>query len=213
MMPSAEGVLRLGLLGGTFDPIHEGHLALAKYARLRLKLDRVWFIPSATPPHKHASAITAAPIRMAMTAAAVEPYSPHFAATDLELAMAGPSYTARTLEFVRGHVHPETELSWIVGLDNVTEILKWYSPRRIAELAWIVAGGRPGVREPGDIPEWLRSRLTIMDGPDVPFSSTEVREQLARGVIDGDAIPDPVARIIVQERLYGYDGEGWHVDE
>ena len=204
MLPSSEGIRRLGLLGGTFDPIHRGHLALAEYAWYWLTLDRVWFIPSASPPHKRSRTMAPADVRPEMTRAAVMPFAPRFVAVDIELTRAGPSYTARTLQQIRSHVAPDAELYWIIGRDNVGDIPKWHMPEEIARLATLVAGGRPGSRVPDDLPQWLSSRLVNLDGPDVPVSSTHIRDQIARGVLDKDAIPEAVAQIIAREGLYGY---------
>jgi len=204
VIPDTAGIRRLGLLGGTFDPIHEGHLALADYAAYHAGLDRVWFIPSATPPHKRRSDLADAAIRFEMTRAAVEPYAPRFAATDIELQRDGPSYTVETLRQIRDAVGCETELFWIVGRDNLDEIPQWYQSRRIVEYVTIIAGGRPGERVPDDLPDWFCARLLLLDGPTIDVSSTRIREQAASGVIDLMSVPEPVARIIQSRGLYGY---------
>ena len=204
MMPSSEGVHRLGLLGGTFDPVHRGHLALAEYAWHRLSLDRVWFIPSASPPHKRSVTMAPADVRFEMAEAAVRPLVPRFVAVDIELRRRGPSFTVQTLRQIREHMPPETELYWIIGRDNVADIPKWHMPEEIVRLATVVSGGRPGSRVPDDLPQWLASRLVNLDGPDMPVSSTRIRDQIARGVLDKDAIPEAVGQIIAREGLYGY---------
>lgn len=204
VIPETAGVQRLGLLGGTFDPIHIAHLALADYAAYYAGLDRVWFIPSATPPHKHRSDLTNASIRFEMTRAAIEPHTPRFGVTDLELRRDGPSYTVDTLRQIREAVEPGTKLFWIVGRDNLDELPRWYQPRRIVEYATIIAGGRPGEHVPDDLPEWYRERLLLLDGPAIDVSSTRIREQAASGVVDLTNVPEPVARIIQSHGLYGY---------
>ena len=204
MMPSSEGVHRLGLLGGTFDPVHRGHLALAEYAWHRLSLDRVWFIPSASPPHKRSVTMAPADVRFEMTEAAVRPLVPRFVAVDIELRRRGLSFTVQTLRQIREHVPPEAELYWIIGRDNVADIANWHMPEQIVALATVVAGGRPGAPIPSAPPEWLTSRLVTLDGPDVPISSTQIRTQLAGGFLDREAIPEGVAQIIAREGLYGY---------
>jgi len=206
MMPSAEDVRRLGLLGGTFDPIHNGHLALADHAWHRLGLDRVWFIPASIPPHKRRNDMASAAVRWQMTAAAVAPSAPRFVATDIELRRAGPSFTIDTLRQVRAAVGPDVELFWIVGRDNISDIPRWYQPEEIVALATVVVGGRPGTHAPEEVPPWLASRLIVLDGPNVGISSTEVREQARAGRIDPEVVPEPVRRIIARERLYGYPG-------
>ncbi len=204
VIPDTAGVRRLGLLGGTFDPIHRAHLALADYAAYYAGLDRVWFIPSATPPHKRRSDLVDASIRFDMTRAAVEPYAPRFAVTDIELRRDGPSYTVETLRQIRDTVEPDTELFWIVGRDNLVELPHWYEPRRIVEYATIIAGGRPGEHVPDDLPDWFRERLILLDGPAVDVSSTRIREQAAKGMIDLTDVPETVVQIIQSNGLYGY---------
>jgi nicotinate-nucleotide adenylyltransferase len=203
-LPSLEGVHRLGLLGGTFDPIHNGHIALAEYCAYHAALDRVWFIPSATPPHKHRTDLTPADLRWELTQAAVEPYLPRFSAVDIELRRGGRSYTVDTLQQIRDAVNPDVELFWIVGRDNLSEFPRWHEPKRIVELATVLAGGRPGAAPPSDMPDWFRKRLMLLDGPDVDISSTGIRASLAQGVIPPDALPAPVAEAIVRHGLYGF---------
>lgn len=207
MLPSLNGVRRLGLLGGTFDPIHTGHLALAEHVRYHAGLDRVWFIPAAVPPHKDRGSIAPADTRLRMTVAAVEAFRPTFEAADLELRREGPSYTLDTLMSIRDAAGPDVELFWIVGRDNLAELPHWYQPERIANIARVVAGGRPGSPVPESLPQWFRSRLLLLEGPDVNVSSTSTREYIARGVIPADAIPEPVRRIIIAESLYEYPGQ------
>jgi len=199
-------VRRLGLLGGTFDPIHRGHLALAEYAWYHVPLDQVWFIPAFLPPHKLKRPAAPAEIRWEMTCAAVAPFMPRFVAVDLELRRGGFSFTVDTLAEIRARVSAEVELFWIIGRDNVREIPTWYRPEELTALATIVAGGRPGASIPQEVPPWLSTRLILLDGPDVAISSTHVREQVGKGILDADALPEPVRRIIARERLYGHSG-------
>lgn len=207
MTPSTTGVRRLGLLGGTFDPIHLSHIALADYAAYYVGLDCVWFVPAATPPHKRHADLTDAAIRLEMTRAAVEPFAPRLAVTDIELLREGPSYTVETLREIREIVEPGTELFWIVGLDNLGEIPHWYEPRRIVEYATIIAGGRPGEHVPDDLPDWFRERVHILNGPALDISSTGIREQAARGIIAPTQVPDSVAEIIRTHGLYGFPAQ------
>jgi nicotinate-nucleotide adenylyltransferase len=205
VMPPLGDTTRIGLLGGTFDPIHVGHLALADYAADHVGLDSVWFIPSAIPPHKDRPGLTSAETRWRMTEAAVKPFAPRFTAIDLEMHRAGPSYTVDTLREIREYVGNEIELFWIVGKDNLADIPRWYKPEQIAELAMIVVGGRPGDRSPASIPDWFLRRLITLDGPAVDTSSTQIRNDARMGRLDPDAIPEPVRRIIESEQLFGYE--------
>lgn len=204
---SAEQKLhRLGLLGGTFDPIHRGHLALATYTMDDVALDQVWFIPSSQPPHKSKRPLSPPEIRWEMTLKTVAPFTPRFVAKDLELRRVGYSYTVDTLAEVRAVVGAHVELFWIIGRDNVSEIPSWSRPRELVALATIIAGGRPGVEPPNAIPSWLASRIVLLDGPDVDVSSTRIREQVRDGILDEENLPRPVVEIIKRERLYGYPG-------
>lgn len=199
-------IRRLGLLGGTFDPIHRGHTALAEYAMEHIPLDQVWFVPSARPPHKTKHMLTPPGVRWEMTRQAVEPYQPRFVPVNIELRRKGPSYTVHTLGEVRRLVGGDVSLFWVIGLDNVAEIPNWYHPQELVALATIVAGGRPGAELPGHIPSWLSGRLIFLDGPAVAISSTHIREQARMGILDPSSLADPVIRIIQRERLYGYPG-------
>ena len=205
VLPVAN-IRRLGLLGGTFDPVHRGHLALAEYAADHLPLDQVWFIPSARPPHKTKRTVTPPEIRWEMTRQAVAPYEPRFVPVNIELRRKGYSFTAQTLSEIRRLVGAEVALFWVIGRDNVAEIPNWYRPRELVALATIVAGGRPGAELPPEMPSWLSPRLILLDGPQVNLSSTRIRKQVRVGVLDPEALPEPVIRIIERERLYGYPG-------
>ena len=195
---------RVGLLGGTFDPPHNGHLALALYAQEHVGLDQIWFIPSAVPPHKMQKTSTPAALRWEMTCAAVNPYSPRLVVSDVELKRPGPSYTYQTVQRIRTMLGNEAELFWIIGRDNIAEIPLWMEPERIVEEATVIAGGRPGVPLPDDIPGWLARRLIVLQGPDLPVSSTAIREHASRGIINPEWVPGPVSEIIRREGLYGY---------
>lgn len=199
-------IRRLGLLGGTFDPIHRGHLALAEYAMEHLPLDQVWFIPSARPPHKTRRIVAPPDIRWEMTRKAVEPYEPRFVPVNIELRRAGFSFTVHTIAEIRRLVGADVELFWVIGRDNVSEIPNWHRPRQLVALAAIVAGGRPGAELPEEVPAWLSPRLILLDGPNVAISSTRIREQAKMGILDPEALPEPVMRIIEREGLYGYPG-------
>ena len=201
--PQTE-IRRLGILGGTFDPIHLGHLTLARVAADQIGLDSVWIIPASAPPHKRDRSIAPADFRWEMVTAAAQPYAPLFVPKDIELKREGFSYTADTVAQIRDIVGPETEIYWIIGIDNVGQIPHWYRPREICETVMIAAGGRPGSQLPDDLPDWLSSRLVRLNGPDLDISSTAIREEAARGIIDPAKVPPGVADVIRREKLYGF---------
>lgn len=206
MLPPLTGVRRLGLLGGTFDPIHNGHLVLADHCSRHQGLDRVWFIPSGNPPHKRQTTVESADVRRRLTEAAVAPYEPRFRTVDIELRRDGPSYTADTIQEIHEYAGPGVELFWIVGRDNLSELPHWYQPERIVEYAIVLAGGRPGADDPDDLPAWFRERLVLLDGPDLDISSTDIRTALADGRVPADLLPAEVASAILQGGLYGIRG-------
>jgi nicotinate-nucleotide adenylyltransferase len=193
----------LGILGGTFDPIHVGHLAAARAAIECAHLDRVLFIPSAQPPHR-AEATAPAKDRLAMTRLAVDG-EPRFEVSDIEVVRGGISYTADTL----GELHrnrPEDELFLILGWDAARLFNTWHEPERVNALASVVIVSRPGTETP-DASEIAAAGLDparvincFVETPDV--SASELRELLARAESVGAKLPLTVERYIAQHHLY-----------
>jgi nicotinate-nucleotide adenylyltransferase len=188
---------RLGVLGGTFDPIHTGHVLLAQFARERLGLDQVLFVPAADPPHKGQCAAPAED-RWAMVELAIEGF-PSFAASRLELERPGKSYTIDTLRHLR-QVHPEARLYLIIGADNVAPFSTWHNPRGILELCTVVAGTRLSPREETD-PK-LERALVQIDTPVVQISSTQVRQRLSQGLPIRYLVPEKVEEYLRRRGLY-----------
>lgn len=188
---------RLGVLGGTFDPIHTGHVLLAQFAAERLGLDRVLFIPAADPPHKGRCAASAED-RWAMVELAIEGF-PGFSTSRLELERPGKSYTIDTLRHLHQQ-HPEVQLYLIIGADNVAPFSTWHNPRGILELCTVVAGTRLSPREEAD-PD-LERRLVHIDTPAVQFSSTQIRQRLSQGLPVRYLVPEKVEAYIRQRGLY-----------
>src|SRR5438309_1338792 len=124
--------MRVGVFGGTFDPVHQGHLILAEQCREQARLDQVWFIPAARPPHKQDQPLTAFSHRVEMLALAIAG-QPAFRIDDLERARPGPSYTADTLAELHQH-HPDAELLLMLGADCLPDLSHWYEPERIVAL-------------------------------------------------------------------------------
>ncbi|MGH7264887.1 MAG: nicotinate (nicotinamide) nucleotide adenylyltransferase, partial [Candidatus Rokuibacteriota bacterium] len=134
--------LRLGILGGTFNPIHLGHLVLAESFRERLVLDRVLFVPAGTPPHKAAPGIAPALHRYAMISLAVAGH-PAFAASDVEVRRPGPSYSVETLEALAGE-WPGARLFFLMGSDTFLDLPSWRAPERLTTWATVAVGRRTG---------------------------------------------------------------------
>jgi nicotinate-nucleotide adenylyltransferase len=195
--------LRLGILGGTFDPIHMGHLAAARAAMECAHLDRVAFVPSAQPPHRGAATASAAD-RLAMTRLAVQG-EPRFDVLDAEVKRGGVSYTVDTLTEIY-HAHPQDELFLILGWDAARLFSTWHQPRRVSALAWVVVVGRPGTQNPGrselaasDL-EVARVIKCFVQTPDI--SSSDLRELIAGGESVAGKVPPAVERYISSRHLY-----------
>lgn len=135
--------MRVGIFGGTFNPIHLGHLRLAELARERCALDQVLFLPAADPPHKAVAGEASFADRMAMVGAAISDH-PAFVLSDLESQRPGKSYSVQTLEILRQN-HPDDELYFLIGMDSFRDIASWWDYRRLFTLAHLVVVPRPGV--------------------------------------------------------------------
>src|SRR5437762_1312049 len=136
--------MRIGVFGGTFDPVHLAHLILAEQCREQARLDQVWFVPAARPPHKHEDELTPFERRVEMLQFAVAG-QPAFRVEELEKDRPGPSYTVDTLEELRRR-HADAEFWLVLGADTLQDLPQWYEPARIARLAGFLVAGRPGAR-------------------------------------------------------------------
>lgn len=184
--------MKLALYGGTFDPIHHGHLLLARDALDELALDRVIFIPSALSPHKLATAPAPAAARLEMLAAAIAD-EPGFTIDDWELQRPAPSYAIDTVERVRAE-NPGAELFYLIGADNLRELHTW---RRIDDLRrfveFVVLGrGKSDLTDNG---------FRVV-GRRVDISATEIRQRVARGASIRYLVPEPVRSLIAAHHLY-----------
>jgi nicotinate-nucleotide adenylyltransferase len=196
-------VTRIGVFGGTFDPFHVGHLAAASVAIECAHLDRVIFVPAAQPPHRP-PAVASVQDRFAMCTLATSGDA-RFAVSDVEVKRAGPSYTAETLAELRG-LHPDAELSLILGWDAASLFHTWHQPDRVRELASIVIVGRPG----STAPQGADLKSAGLDGagvavclghtPDV--SASEVRRAVAAGESIAGMVPEAVEHYIETHHLY-----------
>ncbi len=197
--------MRLGLLGGTFDPVHRGHLALARAARDELGLDEVLFLPAGQPWRKAGRIIAANEHRLAMLRRALKGEAA-FQVSRLELERPGPSYTADTLEALRDD-RPEVELFFLLGEDALMDLSNWARPQRILELARLAVARRADTspealeeaerRFPG-----LGERVIWLKMPAVAVSATEIRKRVRRGQPIGDLVPVTVEEYIRKQGLY-----------
>jgi nicotinate-nucleotide adenylyltransferase len=198
-----EGV---GIMGGTFDPIHLGHLAAAEEVRLRFQLARVIFIPNGRPPHKPDYVPSPAERRYDMVVLATAS-NPAFEASRIEIDRPGPSYSVDTLRELRHRLGREAEFHFIAGVDALLEMRTWRDPQRLAELCELVAVSRPGYdlhQLQQAVPPALLSRMHLLEVPGVLVSSTELRRRAAAGLSLRYLTPRPVVRYIAAHGLYSH---------
>jgi nicotinate-nucleotide adenylyltransferase len=196
--------LRLGILGGTFDPPHYGHLTLAENGRVQLDLDRVLFAPAGQPPHKPDRPITPTHHRVAMVEAAIAD-NPAFVLSRVDLNRAGPHYTVETLTLLR-QKHPAAELFFLMGEDSLAKFLTWRDPAGIVRQARLAVMQRPS-REPDltaleqSVPG-IRERLVWLDVPHLDVSSSGLRQRVRHGLPLRYLVPPPVEAYVREQRLY-----------
>ena len=190
-------------MGGTFDPIHVGHLAIAEEARESMGLDRVVFVPAGTPPHKPAGAVTEVGHRLAMVAAAIAD-NPAFELSMIEVDRDGPSYTADTLEALAA---AGDDLTLILSAETFAQLAGWHEPDRLFEAARMAVVPREGYAAPD--PAWLsstfpgqESRVTYLEGPRLGLSSTVIRARVAAGRSIRYLVPPAVEAYIASHHLY-----------
>ena len=202
------GVKRVGLMGGTFDPVHQGHLVTAEAVRNIFQLDKVVFVPSGQPPHKTEKKITPKEKRLLMTELATVT-NPFFAVSPVELNRAGYSYSADTVSFFRSHMDPDSELFFITGADAIMEILTWKRLDGLFAGCTLVAATRPGF-QPKVMAEWLGKQLkpeylekvVTVEVPAMAISSTDIRNRVAMGRSIKYLVPETVEQYIYKQGLY-----------
>lgn len=198
--------MRLGLFGGSFNPPHVGHLAVAEACAEALDLDRVVWMPAATPPHKQGDATLASGAdRLALVEAAIAG-NDRFAASAHEVDRGDVSYTVDTLRHLT-QAHPEAAWYLIVGGDSLAGFASWREPREILRLARLGAYARPEA-DLGDVPSWVTERTTRVEGPLLDLSSTQLRARLGAGRTVRYLVPEAVRREIHERRLYGTEVGG-----
>ncbi len=179
---------KIGLYGGTFDPVHNGHLIIAASVLEARGLDRVIFIPSARPPHKSRDIMYHASARLEMLERATEGDS-RFSVSDIELKREGYSYTIDTIREMKASLSENTELFFIVGFDNLFEIELWRQPEDILGECFVLAATR--VCDSGaEIPGWVRERVDIVEVPLIEISSSDIRARLREGRSVRYLVPD-----------------------
>ncbi len=196
---------RIGLLGGTFDPVHMGHLILAETARDTLRLDCVYFVPAASPPHKQGQIVASAEDRLAMLEMALAD-NPHFAISHIDLNRSGPHYTSDMVRLARKELGEDVELWFLMGLDSLIDFPNWHEPEVIRSLARLAAATRPGyeinfapleVALPG-----IAHEVTLLPMPGVSIASNNLRRRIQHGSSIRYLVPEQVRHYIYEHNLY-----------
>ena len=199
----------IGILGGSFNPVHVGHLTVAEGAREALGLEKVLFVPANVPPHKDAVELAPPADRLKMVRIAVED-NPHFEASDIELQRPAPSYTMDTVKILHERLEDGAEITFIIGADSVAELPAWHRIGELARICTIVPVARPGVSLE-DVPalaksigegEALALSSRLIHIPLVDVSSTEIRERVRAGRSIRYLVPEGVRAHILARRLY-----------
>jgi len=191
---------RIGILGGTFAPIHVGHLIIGQEVLVQCQLDQILFMPSGEPPHKHNPEMASAEDRAHMVDLAIGGY-PGFALSRFELSRPGKSYTVDTLRDLRRQMGGDVTLFLIIGADNAAEMGDWCKPEEVLELAQVLVAERPGF--PRDrIQALYKSKMQFVETPLLDIASTTIRQRVRTGKPIRFFVPDPVVEYIEAQALY-----------
>ena len=182
---------KIGIFGGSFDPIHNGHLILARDALERLQLDRLLFIPAARSPHKSGHKPAAADLRAEMIRAAIEG-EPRFCLDELELARPAPSYTVDTIEALKRR-EPDSDFVFLIGEDNVAQLSSWHRFAELSKMVRFAVLDRSGLRTEHPYPAVRRH---------IDISATDIRNRVARGQSIRYLVPATVENLIRERQLY-----------
>lgn len=202
--------MKLGIMGGTFDPIHMGHLIIAQEAACRVALDEVWFIPTGQPWLKKGSRITPSYHRMEMARLAVE-CNPGFKVSAIEVDRPGPTYTVDTLVALQEGDAKGHSLFFTLGMDSLETLHRWHQPERLFELCTLVGVSRPEHRDfdletLNTIRPGASSEVVIVDGPNIGISGEEIRRRVSQSLPISYWVPRTVEKYIHEHELYGEAG-------
>jgi nicotinate-nucleotide adenylyltransferase len=194
--------LRLGVMGGTFDPIHHGHLVAASEVQARFALDEVVFVPTGQPWQKADRSVSQAEDRYLMTTIATAS-NPRFSVSRVDIERPGPTYTVDTLRDIRQLRGPKLELFFITGADALGQILTWKGVEEVFDLAHFVGVSRPGIPlAENDITHLPGDKVTLLEVPALTISSTACRERVAQGLPIWYLVPDGIVQYIAKRGLY-----------
>jgi nicotinate-nucleotide adenylyltransferase len=198
--------MKIGVLGGTFDPVHQGHLVIAEEAINRLNLAEILFMPAGQPWLKMDYPISSAEHRVQMVRLAIAD-KPGFKLSTMEIERDGPTYTVDTIVQLQAQFSAGTELFFILGWDSLNELPQWREPARLVKLCHLVAVPRPGYPLPDlnsleAVIPGLTSSTIILNTPEIDISASEIRNMVAQGLSISHLVPEPVDRYIREHRLY-----------
>lgn len=195
--------MRIGIFGGTFDPIHYGHLAIAAAAMQELELDKVFFVPTGQPPHKQGREDDDAEQRAAMIALAIQG-EPGFELSRMELERGGLSYSVDTVNSFRQLYGEQAQLWFITGADMILTIRQWMRAEELRTLCRFAAAARPGfdLGQLAALPEYWRERIHIIDSPRLDISGSEIRRRVAEGLSIRYLLPQEAENYLLRQGLY-----------
>lgn len=198
----------IGIMGGTFDPIHYGHLVTAEAVRSRFELDKVYFVPSGNPPHKDPLQVTDSQHRYLMTFLSITT-NKYFEASPMEVNRTGKSYAYDTVKIFRENF-PDHDIYFITGADAIKEILTWHRVEELLDMCYFVAATRPGYNlddlkkeELKVLPEDYLKRIMIIEVPAMAISSTDIKHRVREGKPIKYLLPEAVEYYIYKKELYG----------
>ena len=200
--------MRIGVFGGTFDPVHQGHLILAEQCREQARLDQVWFVPAARPPHKMGQTQTPFARRVDMLSLAIAGQAA-FRIEEIENEREGPSFMADTLEILHSR-HPDHSLHLVIGSDCLPDLARWYDPQRIVKLAGLVVAGRPNwpfwsaeqIGRSIGLPSEFPVQIQDVEMPQFELASRDLRQRIAEGRSIRFLVPRAVECYIETHGLY-----------
>ena len=198
--------MRIGVLGGTFDPVHLGHLIIAEEARTRLSLEKVLFVPAGRPWFKDGNDVTGTADRLEMLRLALEG-NPQFCIDTQELERPGATYTVDTIAQLRGQMGPDAEIFFIIGLDALAELARWKDPERLASMCFFAAMRRPEFTEL-DVASLVKTvpgvsgRVHLLENIQVDISSSDIRCRIQEGLPIRYLVPRKVDEYITEKGLY-----------
>ena len=200
----------VGVLGGTFDPLHNGHLQVATAALEQLSLDQILFVPAGRQWLKSNQYVSTVKDRISMVERGIEE-NPLFKMSTVDTDRDGPSYTVDTIEIIRKQLGSNAQIFFIVGMDSIVDLPLWHEPKRLINLCFLAAFPRPGITHKDilnatdKLPE-LKEKLLVLEGTKINISGTDLRQHVAKGHPIADKVPDAVDEYIRSTGLYTKGG-------